>query len=141
MYLKQIGVVKSREEKEGVIEIYDEYKEGLDGIEEFSHLMILAWLHMVSEEERNVLKVRPMRSDNLPLVGVFCTHSPHRPNPIAVTIVRLIKRQDNLLYVEGLDLFVGTPILDIKSFSPRLCPKDVKTPEWDSELPRFHKHV
>ncbi|EWG06406.1 MAG: hypothetical protein ASUL_09739 [Candidatus Aramenus sulfurataquae] len=141
MYLKQIGIVKSREENKGVIEIYNEYKEGLDGIEEFSHLIIIAWLHKVSEEERKTLKVRPMRLQNMPLVGVFCTHSPHRPNPIALTIVRLLERQDNLLYVDGLDLFVGSPILDIKPFSPTLCPRDVRTPEWNNELSKFHKNV
>ncbi|AWR93857.1 tRNA (N6-threonylcarbamoyladenosine(37)-N6)-methyltransferase TrmO [Acidianus brierleyi] len=139
MYLKEIGVVKSKEENRGIIEIFNEYKEGLDGIEEFSHIILLAWLNKVSNDQRKILKVKPMRLDNLPTVGVFCTHSPHRPNPIALSIVKLIERKENLLYVDNLDLFVGTPILDIKAFSLAFCPKDVKVPHWNNELSKFHK--
>ncbi|ARM75305.1 tRNA (N6-threonylcarbamoyladenosine(37)-N6)-methyltransferase TrmO [Acidianus manzaensis] len=138
--LRQIGIVKSLNDKrEGIIEIFPQYLEGLEGIENFSHIILLAWLHKVSEEQRNTLKVKPMRIQDLPNVGVFCTHSPHRPNPIALSIVRLTERKNNLLYVQNLDLFEETPILDIKTVSPSFCPKDIKVPEWNKELEKYKK--
>lgn len=138
--LRQIGIVRSVNEKgEGIVEVFSEYAEGLEGIEDFSHIILIAWLHKVTEEQRKTLKVKPMRIQHLPEVGVFCTHSPHRPNPIALSIVRLVKRKGNLLHVQDLDLFVETPILDIKPVSLSFCPKDIKVPEWDKELQKYKK--
>lgn len=127
----------------GYIEIFEHYLDGLYGIEEFSHLIIIAYLHKVPRERRKVLKVKPRKwlrfgidLSDIPEVGVFCTDSPHRPNPIAITIVRLIGRQDNKLFVDGLDLFDGTPILDIKPYTPARVISDIKLPDWYIELSR-----
>ena len=121
----------------GVIEIFPEYEEGLDGIEGFSHIIVIAYLHLTRPEHRKVLKVRHRRLrrfgikiDDLPEVGVFCTDSPHRPNPIALSIVRLINRRDRFLYVDGLDLFDGTPVLDIKAYTPDRCIQEITMPNW-----------
>lgn len=151
--LRPVGVVKTQFTDEevrnsgsgvsGIIEIYDEFKEGLEGIDGFSHLIIIAYLHKVSEEQKKVLRVRPRRLvrhgfklEELPEVGVFCTDSPHRPTPIALTVVRLVRRESALLHVENLDLFNGTPVLDIKPYTPERCveSKELKTPEWFSKL-------
>ena len=139
--LKYIGIVRENKDGKGIIEIYKEYIQGLYKLEEFSHIIVISWLNKVSEEQRNTLIVRPrgllkygFRLEDLPEVGVFCTDSPHRPNPIAISIVKLIKRQENLLHVEDLDLFEETPILDIKAFTLARCPDDVKVPKWVEEF-------
>ncbi|MEM1619381.1 MAG: tRNA (N6-threonylcarbamoyladenosine(37)-N6)-methyltransferase TrmO [Fervidicoccaceae archaeon] len=126
---------------EGEIEVLEEYAEGLKGIEGFSHLIVLAYLHKVTEEQRRTLLVRPMRLarlgvplESLPLVGVFCTDSPHRPNPLALTIVELKRVEGRRLIVSGLDLFDGTPVLDIKPYTPARRIEEPRTPAWYEEL-------
>ncbi|MCD6503000.1 MAG: tRNA (N6-threonylcarbamoyladenosine(37)-N6)-methyltransferase TrmO [Thermoplasmata archaeon] len=147
--LKPIGYVKTNEPDEvvknsidgvqGRIEILPEYEDGLDGIEEFSHIIVIAYLNKVNKEQREVLKVKPFRKiarilgiefDDVPTVGVFCTDSPHRPNPIALTIVELIKREENVLHVRGLDLYDGTPVLDIKAYTPFRSITKIRVPSW-----------
>jgi len=144
---KPIGIVHTRysdeyiknswEGVDGIIEIFEEFSSGLDGIEGFSHIILLAFLHKTTEEHRKVLKVRHrrllrfgIRIDDIPEVGVFCTDSPHRPNPIALTIVKLKKRDGRFLYVSGLDLFNETPILDIKPYTPDRIVEELELPEW-----------
>jgi len=65
-----------------------------------------------------------------PLVGVFATDSHHRPNSIAITIVKLLRREGNLLHVDGLDLFDGTPVLDIKPYGYGRIVHNLSVPEW-----------
>ncbi|MEM1902020.1 MAG: tRNA (N6-threonylcarbamoyladenosine(37)-N6)-methyltransferase TrmO [Candidatus Nezhaarchaeales archaeon] len=147
LQLKPIGVVRvnlSDEEVkaslkgvEGILEGYEEYAEGLHGIEGFSHLMIITLLHKVSDAQRKTLKVKPKRlkllglnEEDIPEVGVFCTDSPHRPNPLALTIVELVEVNGRFLKVRGLDLFNGTPILDIKPYTPSRRVEILKLPEW-----------
>ncbi|MEM0340063.1 MAG: tRNA (N6-threonylcarbamoyladenosine(37)-N6)-methyltransferase TrmO [Acidilobaceae archaeon] len=110
---------------EGYIEVFEKYAPGLKGVEEYSHLIVVAHLHKVPREARNTLLVRPkrltalgFRLEELPEVGVFATDSPHRPNPIAITIVELVKVEANRLYVKKLDLYDGTPVLDLKPYTP-----------------------
>ena len=151
--LKPIGIIHTSASIEeiknsyfgvkGTIEVFPEYEEGLDGIEGFSHIIIIAYLHKVTDEQRRVLKVRHrrlarfgIRIDDLPEVGVFCTDSPHRPNPIALSIVELLGRDGRFLKVKGLDLFDGTPVLDIKAYTPDRCIPEPRTPWWQKELER-----
>ncbi len=126
---------------EGYIEILPEYEEALRGLEGFSHLIVIAYLHKVRDLERRVLKVKPKKWAKLgipeyaiPEIGVFATDSPHRPNPIAITIVELLAIEGRKLKVRGLDLYNGTPILDIKpyTFSRRI--ENIKVPQWYARL-------
>lgn len=126
---------------EGVVEVYEKYADGLEGVDGFSHLIIIAYLHKVSEAQREVLKVRPKRLrligvdvDKFPEVGVFCTDSPHRPNPIALTIVELVERKGRFLKVKNLDLFDGTPVLDIKPYTPSRVMQEIKLPAWHQKI-------
>jgi len=151
--LKPIGVVKhtySDEEVksswsgvDGVIEVFEEYTAGLEGIEGFSHIIVIAYLHKVSEDQRRVLKIKHRRLErfgvdisDIPEVGVFASDSPHRPNPIALSIVELVKRSGNELYVKGLDLFNGTPVLDIKPYDSTRVVTQIREPEWFVKLRR-----
>ena len=93
--------------------------EALDGIDGFSHIVIIFYLHRVNEDRRSCLKVHPQGKRELPLVGVFATRSPVRPNPIGVTVVQLLERQKNVLKVLGLDAYDGTPVLDVKPYLSR----------------------
>lgn len=134
-------VKESLEGVSGVIEVFDEFVEGLEGVDGFTHIIIIAYLHKVPEELRKTLKVRPKRLlklglklEELPQVGVFVTDSPHRPNPIALTIVKLVRREGKFLYVEGLDLFDGTPILDIRPYTPDRSIREFSVPKWYEEL-------
>jgi tRNA-Thr(GGU) m(6)t(6)A37 methyltransferase TsaA len=104
--------------------------EALDGIEGFSHIIVLFWTHKVKRKESPV-KVRPMGRREAPVVGVFASRSPNRPNRIGKTTVRLLQRRGNILQVEGLDALDGTPVLDIKPYIPGYdSVDDAEVPQW-----------
>jgi len=140
MDLKPIGVIRNNVEEHGrhdwqtivsEIIVKEELLEALDSIEEFSHIIVLYWMHKLDQSQRSVLKVHPRRQQDLPLVGVFASRSPARPNPIGMTVVRLIGRENNILKVMGTDALNGTPVLDIKPYIPTHDAKDnAKTPQW-----------
>ncbi len=127
MRLKAIGFVRN-EVKQPVSEgwenivsdivVNESLTEALDRLEEFSHIIVLYWLHRVAATARSPLKVHPMGQPELPLVGLFATRSPNRPNPLGKTTVRLLGRQGNVLKVKGLDAIDGTPVVDIKPYNP-----------------------
>lgn len=106
----------------------------LEGLEGFSHIIVLFWMHGLSPQERQLTKVHPQRREDLPLVGVFATRSPARPNPIGVAVARLLGREGNVLRVKGLDALDGTPILDIKPYLPGDSVAETGVPEWVSKL-------
>ena len=140
MSLTPIGVVKNsikepkREDwQTAVCEIIvnEDLKEALSRIEEFSHIIVLYWMHKVSPSQRPVMRVHPRGRQDLPLVGVLASRSPARPNPIGVITVKLLERRDNVLKVMGLDAVDGTPVLDIKPYIPGYdSPAKAKTPGW-----------
>ena len=128
---------KSTAEIEGRVELLPEFAEGLDGIEAFSHLFLLSYFHGVSDDARGLLRVKPkrllqegVRPEEIPTVGVFATDSPARPNSIALTLVRLVGREGNILVVRGLDLFDGTPLLDIKPYRSDYKAESHVVPPW-----------
>jgi tRNA-Thr(GGU) m(6)t(6)A37 methyltransferase TsaA len=105
------------------IEINPEFQDALDGLAGFSHIFVFSYLHKLRPDQTGVQKVKPRRllekgfkPDELPLVGVFAIDSPTRPNPIGLSLVKLLRIEGRDLYVSGLDLFDGTPILDIKPY-------------------------
>jgi tRNA-Thr(GGU) m(6)t(6)A37 methyltransferase TsaA len=106
----------------------------LDGIEEFSHMFVLFWLHEMSNEDRQVMKVRPRGRSDMPLLGIFATRTPHRPNPIGLTRVKLLNVEGNVVTVQGLDAFDGTPVLDIKPFDSWDTTNEVRVPDWWMKL-------
>jgi len=116
------------------IVLREELMEAVEGIKGFSHLFIIFWMHKISNEERKTLKVHPRGRNELPLLGVFATRTPHRPNPIGLTLVELVKVEGNVLTVRGLDAFNGTPVLDIKPFDFWDTVQHAKVPEWWTTL-------
>ncbi len=95
-----------------------EWEQGLEGLEGFSHIIVLFWFDRITETEV-ALKVHPMHRDDLPLTGLFATRAPNRPNRIGETVASLIGRTGNVLKVKGLDALDGTPILDVKPYLRR----------------------
>jgi tRNA-Thr(GGU) m(6)t(6)A37 methyltransferase TsaA len=136
--LKPIGVVQTQatgnevkdKTRTSQIIIHKDLTEALHGINDFSHLFILFWLHQIPNKHRKTLKVHPRGRKDMPLLGVFATRTMLRPNPIGLTLVELLKVENNILTVRGLDAFNGTPVLDIKPFDPWDTAKTAKTPEW-----------
>lgn len=122
------------EEIDSQIVVDDEWADALEGLEEFSHIMVIFWLDRPKDHELP-LKVHPEAREDLPLVGMFATRSPRRPNPIGLTAVELLARERNVLHVRGLDAFDGTPILDIKPYLLRGDMKaGVSVPKWLRQL-------
>ncbi len=124
------GTVVSR------IELAPKYASALDGIEEYSHLLVIFWLSRVSSAARGkILKIHPRSRPDLPLVGVFATRTQYRPNPIGLTQVQLLGRKGHILTVKGLDALNGTPVIDIKPISPKTeMPARFRVPEWYPRL-------
>ncbi len=93
--------------------------DGLDGIEAFSHVLIVYWMHRAAEAEAVRLRRRPQGRADMPEVGIFAQRARHRPNPIGVTAVPLLRREENRLVVRGLDAIDGTPVMDVKPYVPQ----------------------
>jgi len=143
--LKPIGIVRNRvreprmegwEDVASDVIVRKKLAGALDGIEGYSHIIILFHLHRVSDEEGSQLHRHPRGDERYPLQGVFATRTQHRPNPVGVTVVRLLRRRRNVLRVKGLDAINGTPVLDIKPYLPPYdVPEDVRLPEWVTQPP------
>jgi tRNA-Thr(GGU) m(6)t(6)A37 methyltransferase TsaA len=148
---RPVGVVRTRasddeirersRELEATIEIFPEFREALDGLDGFSHIFVLSHLDRLKPEQIGVLKVRPRRLvrkgfklEELPLVGVFALDSPTRPNPIALSLVRLLHRRERELTVSGLDCFDGTPVLDIKPYRDDYRADQYRLADWYKDL-------
>jgi tRNA-Thr(GGU) m(6)t(6)A37 methyltransferase TsaA len=105
----------------------------LVGLEEFSHVLVVYWMHWAVPLE--VLRRRPQGREDMPEVGLLAQRSKHRPNPIGVTVVTLVSVRDGELVVRGLDAINGTPVLDIKPHYPEYdSPPGAHVPEWVRRL-------
>src|SRR3954469_21799101 len=101
----------AKHDAEGVLNIAPEFELGLTDIEGFSHLFVI-W-EFDRSKGFELLGTPP--TDTRP-DGVFASRSPYRPNPLGLTVVELIRRDDAALHVRGVDMVDGTPILDIKPY-------------------------
>ena len=125
--LKPIGIVHNAvteahrdtrwNDIESEIGIDAEWHDALDGLAEFSHIWVIFYLDRA--DALDSLRVRPLRRDDLPLVGRFSTRAPSRPNPLGICAVQLLEVRDNTLRVRGLDALDGTPVLDLKPYLER----------------------
>jgi tRNA-Thr(GGU) m(6)t(6)A37 methyltransferase TsaA len=103
----------------GRIEVFEKYKDGLSDTAGFSHLILIYRFH---KSRGHRLMVKPFLDDQLR--GLFATRYPRRPNQIGLSVVKLLKREDNILFVKGIDVLDGTPLLDIKPYVPDFGPKE-----------------
>lgn len=129
--LKPIGIIHSSYHSRGEaprqgcgreeicqVEVFREFEKGLQGIERYSHLILIYWFH---KSQGYRLMVTPFWSKKPH--GLFTTRSPDRPCPLALCVVELIAREKNILKVKGLDAIEGTPLLDIKPYFPSIDQK------------------
>jgi len=113
------------------------WEELLDGIDAFSHILVLYWPHLLDSSRRKLRKVHPMGRKDMPLQGIFATCSPARPNPVLVSAVPLVARKGNVLEVRGLEAVDGSPIIDVKPYSKNyLQVEGLKMPSWMEQLHR-----
>jgi tRNA-Thr(GGU) m(6)t(6)A37 methyltransferase TsaA len=125
-----VGRIEFREDT-SIVNIFPEYEELLDGIEAFSHILVLFWPHKLDTKSRRVRKVHPRRIKSIPKQGVFATRSPARPNPVLITEVQLVKREGPKLWIKGFDGLDESPVIDIKPVTRRHEYKEgFKVPDW-----------
>ena len=127
MILKPIGFVRNKYKENpnredwwqdlvSEIVIDDYLEEGLDSLENYSYYIILYWLHK-RDRDNLPLRINPKRRKDIPKRGLFATRTPDRPNPVGMITVKLLKREGNVLTVQGLDALDGTPVIDIKPWN------------------------
>lgn len=109
----------------GSIEIFPEYKPGLKDIDGFSHIILIYHFHLSKD---HTLQVKPFLDDELH--GIFAVRAPSRPNPIGLSVVRLVQIDDNILQIEDVDIIDGTPLLDIKPYVPDFDYREVYKTGW-----------
>ncbi len=113
----------------GQAEILPEFAAGLRDLEGFSHIYLIYHFHHLPQVK---LLVKPFLQDVER--GVFSTRAPYRPNAIGLSIVELLKREENILHLEGVDILDGTPLLDIKPYTAKFDLHDVKSSGWQDEV-------
>ena len=102
------------------IEVYEKYTNALLGLDQFSHIIVLYWFHKSdTQAKRDILQVHPKGDLKRPLRGVFATRSPVRPNPIGMSVCKILSVEKNSIRIDALDAHDGTPVIDIKPYIPK----------------------
>jgi tRNA-Thr(GGU) m(6)t(6)A37 methyltransferase TsaA len=139
MIVKQIGVIHSpfreakgtpiqpafAKEAQGIVELLPEYAEGLKDLEGFERIWLIYWFDRAREYKLRVVPYMDTVEH-----GLFATRAPSRPNPIGMSPVKLERIEGSRLFISDMDILDGTPLLDIKPYSPRFDCFDVKRHGW-----------
>lgn len=114
------------------IEIQKKFRTALLGLDGFSHIYVIYWFHKNdTPQQRSVLQVHPRKDKRNPLTGVFATHSPERPNLVALTICRIVAIRENMIEIDRIDAIDGTPVIDIKSYNfKNEAAPPFRVPDW-----------
>lgn len=129
--LQEIGrVVKNG--NDSYIELEEQYVDGLLGLDGFSHIIVCYWLNQNDTADRRAtLRVHPRGDHANPLTGAFATHSPLRPNPLAITVCELVRIEGSRLTIADIDAFDGSPVVDIKCYIDWAMPREnIRLPDW-----------
>lgn len=140
---RPIGVIRSEHTKpkqtpiqpayakgcHGRAEVFPEFSDGLCDLDGFSHIYLLYHMHKAKPA---VLRVKPFLQDVER--GVFATRAPCRPNPIGLSIVELVRREGNILHLDGVDVLDGTPLLDIKPYTGKFDHIQTTRNGWQDEV-------
>lgn len=116
----------------GKVIVKEKYKEGLKDLDEFSHIILVYHFHLTKGYS---LLVKPYMDDKLH--GIFANRAPKRPNPIGISVVKLLQIKENVLEIEDVDIVDGTPLLDIKPYVPDFDIRQVEKIGWLKEV--IHK--
>ena len=109
----------------GSVELFPEYAEGLKDLDGFSHIILVYHFHLA---KRPSLLMKPFMDDQPH--GIFAIRAPSRPNPIGISVVRLVRIENNVLHIEDVDIIDGTPLLDVKPYVPEFDPQQVEKRGW-----------
>ncbi len=125
-----IGIIKKVDRI--TIEIYEKYTDALLGLDQFSHIIVFYWFHKSdTEAKRDTLQVHPRGDLKRPLRGVFATRSPVRPNPIGISVCKILSVEKNSIRIDVIDAHDGTPVIDIKPYIPKNDSiPNASFPEW-----------
>lgn len=127
-----IGVIEKRGDST-FVKISDNYSDGLKGLEEFSHVIVIYWFHENdTPEQRSILQLKPQYDERNPLTGVFACRAPVRPNLIGLSICKILSINDNIVHIDKIDAFNGSPVLDLKPHMPEeYIPDEILIlPDW-----------
>ena len=129
--VRPIGTVKIVDDRTLIV-LEKQYQPGLLGLDGFSHVHVIWWFDKNdTPEKRAVLQVHPRGNQKNPLTGVFATRSPFRPNLIALTLCKIVSVKENVVEVEKIDALDGTPVLDLKPFTPgNDMASGARVPDW-----------
>jgi tRNA-Thr(GGU) m(6)t(6)A37 methyltransferase TsaA len=114
-----------RSQEVGEVEVFEEFEEGLADLDGFSHIILLYLFH---KSDSYSLKVKPFLDDSLR--GLFATRHPRRPNPIGLSVVKLLSRKKNILRIAQIDILDGAPLLDIKPYVPQFDQREKVNVGW-----------
>jgi len=117
---------------DGTVEVFPEYAEGLKDVDGFSHLILIYHFHL---SQRAPLEAKPYLDNETH--GVFAIRGPSRPNPIGISVVRLVRIEGHTLHIQDVDIIDGTPLLDIKPYVPEFDIREVEKIGWLEK--RVHK--
>jgi tRNA (adenine37-N6)-methyltransferase len=131
MALQEIGRVARRGD-DVYIELEEQYADGLLGLDGFSHIIVCYWLNQNDTTEgRNALQLHPRGDTANPRTGVFATHSPRRPNPLAITVCEILCIEGARITIASIDAFDGSPVVDIKCYIDWAMPREnIRLPDW-----------
>ncbi len=117
------------------IHLEPEFREGLKGLDSFSHVIVVFYMHRSSFDTSQDLLRRPQGRAGMPFTGIFAQRAKHRPNPIGITAVKIVEIKNDVVVVQGLDAIDGTPVLDLKPYYPAYDMRaDACVPDWVNEL-------
>lgn len=122
---------------ESSVVLEPELRPGLRGLEQFSHVLVVTFLHGASFDAARHLVRRPRGLAEMPELGIFAQRAKDRPNPIGVSCVALLGVEPEGVRVRGLDVIDGTPVLDLKPHFPDFdAPAAPRVPGWVERLMR-----
>ncbi len=142
--LRVIGEVRNRRTDpadegwgavESAIEMRPEFAAGLEGLDQFSHALVLFYMHRLVDDEPPAMRRRPRGREDMPMLGVFAQRARMTPNHMGVTAVTIVRVEPGRLVVRGLDAVDGTPVLDLKPYFPIFDRvENARVPEWVGRL-------
>jgi tRNA-Thr(GGU) m(6)t(6)A37 methyltransferase TsaA len=118
------------------IKLKEEFKQGINGLADFSHCIVIFYLHKSNYVKDKHLQRRPQGRADFPYIGIFSQRAKHRPNPIGITSAEILEvnEEEGVIIVKGLDAINETPVIDIKPYFPQFDRREAKVPNWVNEL-------
>ncbi len=137
-----IGLIRSGQDG-FYLEINKEYLKALNGLENFSHVNVFWWCHLVDDaKQRKIVECEQPYKKSPAKLGLFATRSPLRPNPIGLTAVSILKidHDSGRIYIPYIDAEDATPIIDLKPYHPSVDRiKNVSVPDWCNHWPKWYE--